>query len=159
MIKKISMGLAGIALAASLAGCSTESTSTTDFKVTTTEDDSANDKAEAPTEIDRSGTLYTDDECGKMSIVGDPDHYDIVVEWSFNPGEMTVWTFSGTFDTSGAMHFEDCGRVTTSYFENGEVNEFTTDFLYAVGSLSDDGNGGLVLNIPQDSDISGSVFR
>ena len=110
--------------------------------------------------IDYSGVYYeTATGHGIMNISGSPDHYDISVEWSFNPGENTCWTFSGTFDSSGSLNFSDCAKVTTTYYENGEIQDSTTEYAWASGSLSITGAAGFVWNIPQDSAVSGSVFE
>ncbi|MBQ9663225.1 MAG: hypothetical protein IJV40_08765 [Oscillospiraceae bacterium] len=114
----------------------------------------------ALTPTDYSGVYQeTNSGRGDLRISGSPDHYDISVDWSFNPGENTTWTFSGTFDNNGTLNFSDCVKVTTAYYENGEVQEATTEYSWAIGGLSTDGNGGFVWSIPQDSSVSGSIFR
>ncbi|MBQ9663224.1 MAG: hypothetical protein IJV40_08760 [Oscillospiraceae bacterium] len=168
MKKKLFAFAIFMALSLSLSACGSSAVAKTEAPVaepqvtetvgTPVEDNGQNSPVTDST--DYSGVYQeTNSGRGEMHISGSPDHYDISVDWSFNPGENTTWTFSGTFDSDGVLNFSDCFKVTTAYYENGEVQDATTEYSWATGSLSTDGNGGFVWSIPQDSSISGSIFR
>lgn len=94
-----------------------------------------------------------------MTIIGGPDYYSVTVDWSLNPAENSIWTFSGTFDDSGTLYFYDCSKTTTTYYEDGTIQDSVEEFSGASGSLSEAGGSGLVWSIPQDGAVSGTLFQ
>ena len=106
-----------------------------------------------------SGTYYGPAERGRMTIIGGPDNYNVTVDWSLNPAENSIWTFSGTFDDSGTLIFNDCSKTTTTYYEDGTIKDSIEEFSGASGTLSEIGGNGLIWSIPQDNAVTGTIFE
>ena len=60
---------------------------------------------------------------GSMSVTTDGDLYHVTAEWSNDPSEDIVWTFSGHFNARAVMEYSDCTKTVTTYGADGASTE------------------------------------
>ena len=80
-----------------------------------------------------TGLFVNDDSDMTMEISGDSSRYDVKVTWPVDSENIYVWVFSGTFNGSGVLYFDDCVRTLYNYDE--EDNEISEDRYAGTGDL------------------------
>jgi hypothetical protein len=80
-----------------------------------------------------TGLFVNDDYDMTMEISGDSSRYDVKVTWPADSQNIFVWEFSGTFNGSGVLYFDDC--VRTLYTYDDQDNETSEDRYAGTGDL------------------------